>query len=334
MNRIFSGVRPTGNIHLGNYLGAIRNWVSLQNQMDENLFCIVDLHALTTLEDRENLADHTRLMAAAYIAAGINPAQSFIFVQSHVSAHTELAWFLSCITPLGALNRMTQFKEKSGKNQENSCLGLYAYPVLMAADILLYRATYVPVGDDQKQHVEFARDMAGLFNRTFKREVFPLPNPLIEDRGRRLRSLRNGAVKMSKSDISDYSRINLMDDADTIALKIRKAKTDADPLPANVKDLENRLEALNLVNIYAELSDQAPAEVCRSFEGHFFASFKKSLTDLLIDKILPLGEEMRRLLQDEGELDSILSRGAHHARALAHQHMTEIRESMGLLKPL
>jgi len=253
MKRILSGIRPTGDIHLGNYLGAIRNWVAMQYEMEENLFCIVDLHALTTLEDVKGLKDNTQLMAAAYLASGIDLTKSNIFVQSHVPAHTELAWILSCITPMGWLNRMTQFKEKAGKHRENACLGLYAYPVLMAADMLIYKATHVPVGDDQKQHLEITRDIAGLFNREFNRDVFPLPEPIIKGAGMRVMSLRDGTSKMSKSDISDYSRINMMDDADTLALKIRKAKTDADALPADVKDLEMRPEAANLINMLRKL---------------------------------------------------------------------------------
>jgi len=333
MKRILSGIRPTGDIHLGNYLGAIRNWVAMQYEMEENLFCIVDLHALTTLEDVKGLKDNTQLMAAAYLASGIDLTKSNIFVQSHVPAHTELAWILSCITPMGWLNRMTQFKEKAGKHRENACLGLYAYPVLMAADMLIYKATHVPVGDDQKQHLEITRDIAGLFNREFNRDVFPLPEPIIKGAGMRVMSLRDGTSKMSKSDISDYSRINMMDDADTLALKIRKAKTDADALPADVKDLEMRPEAANLINIYASLSDQTAAQVCKTFAGNFFSTFKKDLIDLLVAKILPIGQEMQRLLKDKGELDQILSGGANRANALAETHMKEVREVVGLLAP-
>lgn len=333
MKRIFSGIRPTGDIHLGNYLGAIRNWVSMQHQMDENLFCMVDLHALTTISDSKNLADHTRLVAAAYIASGIDPKRSSIFVQSHVPAHTELAWIFSCLTPMGWLNRMTQFKEKAGKHRENACLGLLAYPVLMAADVLMYKATHVPVGEDQKQHVELMRDIAGAFNREFNKDVFPIPEPVIMGAGTRVMSLRDGTSKMSKSDISDYSRIHMMDDADTLALKIRKAKTDAEPLPAKVKDLEGRPEALNLINIYAALSDQSPDQVCQKYEGSNFSTFKKELTDLLVAKILPIGQEMQRLLKDKGELDQLLARGAQHASELAEKHMKEIRDVVGLLLP-
>ena len=334
MKRVFSGVRPTGDIHLGNYLGAIRNWVTLQNQADENLFCIVDLHALTTLDDATDLADHSRMAAAAYIASGINPDRSSIFVQSHVPAHTGLSWILSCLTPLGWLNRMTQFKEKAGKNRDNACLGLYAYPVLMAADILIYKATHVPVGEDQKQHLEVARDIAGLFNREFKADIFPLPEPMITGPATRVMSLRDGSSKMSKSDLSGYSRLHLTDDESTIALKIRKAKTDADPLPFHANELANRPEALNLVNIYAALSDQSADQVCQKFAGSYFSAFKEDLTGLLTEKILPIGKEMHRLMQDRHELDQTLKRGAACANGLAEGHMRDLRETIGLLKAL
>jgi tryptophanyl-tRNA synthetase len=333
MKRVLSGIRPTGEIHLGNYLGAIRNWVTLQNEMDENLFCIVDLHALDTIENIKDLADKTRLVAAAYLACGIDLSKSKIFVQSHVPNHTELAWIFSCITPLGWLNRMTQFKEKAGKHRDNASLGLYAYPVLMAADILIYKATHVPVGEDQKQHIEITRDIAGLFNRHFNKEVLPLPEPIIQGAGMRVMSLRDGTSKMSKSDASDYSRISLIDDADTIALKIRKAKTDTDPLPSELKNLESRPEAENLVNIFAALSNQTPSQVCQNFAGHNFSSFKKELTELMNSTILPIGREIHRLLNDRAELDQILFDGARQANEIAEVHMKEIREAVGLLKP-
>lgn len=332
MKRILSGVRPTGEIHLGNYLGAIRNWVALQHKAQENLFCIVDLHALTTVEESHGLANNTRTVAAAYLAAGIDPKCAAIFSQSHVAEHSELAWIFGCLTPLGWLNRMTQFKDKAGKKTEQACLGLLAYPVLMAADILLYRASHVPVGDDQKQHLELARDIAGVFNRRYTREFFSLPEPIIlETAAARIMSLRDGNVKMSKTDTSDYSRINLMDSADVIALKIRKARTDAEPLPSDPKELENRPEALNLVTIFASLSDQLPAQVCQSYAGHLFSGFKKDLTDLLIEKIGPIGAEMHRLLADTPYLDTILHTGAQKARVLAKDHMKSIREIMGLM---
>src|SRR5580658_3124318 len=254
MNRIFSGVQPTGNLHLGNYLGAIRNWVRLQRDFD-CIFCIVDLHALTLPQDPAQLRAQTREVTAAYIAAGIDPDRCIIFNQSTVSGHAELSWLLGCLTPLGWLNRMTQFKEKAGKTRDEAGLGLYAYPVLMAADILLYKATHVPVGEDQKQHLELSRDIAGAFNRQYNVDFFPLPEPQILGEATRVMSLRDGTKKMSKSDESDYSRINLTDDADAIALKIKKAKTDAEPLPAALADLQKRPEADNLVTIYAALAD-------------------------------------------------------------------------------
>jgi tryptophanyl-tRNA synthetase len=332
MKRILSGVRPTGEIHLGNYLGAIRNWVTLQHKAEENLFCIVDLHALTTVEESHDLANNTRTVAAAYLAAGIDPKHAAIFSQSHVAEHSELAWILGCLTPLGWLNRMTQFKDKAGKKTEQAHLGLLAYPVLMAADILLYRASHVPVGEDQKQHLELARDIAGVFNRRYNQEFFSLPEPVIlETAAARIMSLRDGTAKMSKTDTSDYSRINLMDPADLIALKIRKAKTDAEPLPTDPKALENRPEALNLITIFAALNDQTTLQVCQTYAGHLFSSFKKDLTDLLIDKIGPLGAEMRHLLADITYLDTILHAGAQKAQTLARAHMQSIRDVMGIM---
>lgn len=330
--RVFSGVRPTGEIHLGNYLGAIRNWVAMQNLAQENIFCIVDLHSLTTIEETSHLADHTLMTAAAYLAAGIDPSKSIIFAQSHVPAVTHLAWIFGCLTPLGWLNRMTQFKEKAGKHKELSCLGLYAYPVLMAADILLYKATHVPVGEDQKQHLELARDIAGTFNRRFEKEVFPLPEPMIQGLGTRVMSLRDGRTKMSKSDPSDYSRILLMDDPDTIQLKIRKAKTDMEPIPATIDMLSDRPEALNLINIYAALSNQSANDVCAWFEGSQFAPFKKELADLLIDTITPMGNRMRELLEDRGSLITLLKSGAQHAKTLANKHISEISKAIGMLE--
>jgi len=331
MKRILSGIRPTGGLQLGNYLGAIRNWVALQETFDDCLFCIVDLHALDTLADTSTLKNDTREMAAAYIACGIDSARFPIFVQSHVPAHTELAWILGCLTPLGWLNRMTQFKDKAGKNQENALLGLYAYPVLMAADILIYKATHVPVGEDQKQHVEFTRDLAGLFNRTFNVDFFHLPEPMIFGEAMRVMSLRDGTVKMSKSDASDYSRINLLDDADTIALKIRKARTDGDPLPDNLENLKDRPEARNLINIYAALSGETAAQICVQFAGSYFSTFKKDLSDLLIAVLEPIGAKMHQLLREKDELDAVLQRGAESANKLANQHMQEIRNIVGFL---
>src|SRR6185437_4261198 len=282
MNRIFSGVQPTGNLHLGNYLGAIRNWVALQRQY-ECIFCIVDLHALTLPQDPAQLKAQTREVTAAYIASGIDPERCIIFNQSMVSGHAELAWLLSCLTPLGWLNRMTQFKEKAGKQREEAGLGLYAYPVLMAADIILYKATHVPVGEDQKQHLELSRDIAGAFNRRYGVEFFPLPEPMIFGTATRVMSLRDGTKKMSKSDTSDYSRINMTDDADAIALKIRKAKTDPQPLPETVAAAEARPEADNLVGIYAALSGVSLGEAVQRFAGWNFSDFKAELADLAAD---------------------------------------------------
>src|SRR5215468_2163064 len=306
MNRIFSGVQPTGNLHLGNYLGAIRNWVALQHDY-ECIFCIVDLHALTLPQDPAELMASTREVTAAYIAAGIDPERCIIFNQSMVSAHTELAWLLGCLTPLGWLNRMTQFKEKAGKNREMAGLGLYAYPILMAADILVYRATHVPVGEDQKQHLELSRDIAQKFNGDYAASMarlglgasfFPLPEPLIQGPATRVMSLRDGTKKMSKSDSSDYSRINLTDDAEAIAQKIRKAKTDPEPLPSEEKGLEKRPEADNLVGIFAALANASKATVLSQFGGGQFSTFKSALVDLAVAKLGPIGAEMKRLVAD------------------------------------
>ncbi len=331
IKRVLSGVRPTGSIHLGNYLGAIRNWVDFQPNVEENFFCIVDLHALTTVEETQNLTDNSRIVAAAYIASGIDPQKSSIFVQSHIAAHAELSWILGCLTPLGWLNRMTQFKDKAGKHKDLACLGLYAYPVLMAADILVYKATHVPVGEDQKQHLELARDLAGLFNRQFSAEVFPLPEPIIMGPGTRVMSLRDGKSKMSKSEISEFSRINLMDTPEEIALKIRKAKTDTDPLPDHIDHLTDRPEARNLINIYAALSGKSDQEICAQYAGSTFAPFKADLTDLLIAKLSPIRERMVELLKNPHELDLILQKGAEKARSLAERHMHEVRQVIGML---
>ena len=331
MGRILSGIQPTGNLHLGNYLGAIRNWVKLQDT-HENLFCIVDLHALTTLPDPQRMALWTREVAAAYIAAGIKPEKSIIFPQSAVAAHSELAWIFSCLTPLGWLNRMTQFKEKAGKHREQANLGLYAYPVLMAADILIYKATHVPVGEDQKQHLELARDIAGAFNRQYGKDYFELPEPFILKTAARVMSLRDGTSKMSKSDSSDYSRIHFMDDGDTIALKIRKAKTDPDPLAGTPGEMENRPEALNLLGIYAALADKTLEETCRHFEGASFSTLKRDLTDQLIATMEPIRSTMLSLLKDPVTLDKILAKGSEDASVLATQHLKEIKEIVGFLR--
>jgi tryptophanyl-tRNA synthetase len=332
MNRIFSGVQPTGNLHLGNYLGAISNWVRLQNDYD-CIFCIVDLHALTLPQDPAQLRQQTREVTAAYIAAGIDPERCIIFNQSTVSAHAELAWLLGCLTPLGWLNRMTQFKEKAGKVREEAGLGLYAYPVLMAADIILYKATHVPVGEDQKQHLELSRDVAGAFNRRYEVEFFPLPEPLIFGAATRVMSLRDGTKKMSKSDTSDYSRINMTDDAETIGLKIRKAKTDPHPLPASIEEAEKRPEADNLLGIYAALADMSREAAIANFAGRNFSDFKRELGDLAAEILGRIGGEMQRLMADPGYIDGVLRRGTERANAIAAPHLREVFDIMGLLRP-
>jgi len=332
MNRIFSGIQPTGNPHLGNYLGAIRTWVALQHDY-ECIFCIVDLHALTLPQDPAELVASTREVTAAYIAAGVDPESCIIFNQSMVSAHAELAWLLACLTPLGWLNRMTQFKEKAGKNREVAGLGLYAYPVLMAADILVYKATHVPVGEDQKQHLELARDIAGAFNHRYERQFFPLPEPQIFGTATRVMSLRDGTKKMSKSDSSDYSRINMTDDADAIALKIRRAKTDPEPLPATITDLERRPEADNLIGIYAALSGLSREQAVARFAGQNFSSFKDELSELAVAELGRIGGEMGRLMADPGYIDGVLRRGAERAGAIAYPVLREAQAISGLLRP-
>jgi tryptophanyl-tRNA synthetase len=342
MKRIFSGVQPTGNLHLGNYLGAIRNWVKLQESYD-CLYCIVDMHAITTWQDPAQLRDQTRIVAAAYLAAGIDARRHIIFNQSQVPAHAQLAWIFNCVARLGWLNRMTQFKEKAGKDRENASVGLYAYPNLMAADILAYKATHVPVGEDQKQHLELARDIAQKFNNDFGVNFFPLPEPLIFGAATRVMSLRDGSKKMSKSDASDYSRINMTDDADAVALKIRKAKTDPDPLPGpdalrpdgglDPAAEAARPEAFNLLGIYAALSDKPLAEVLAEFEGKEFSFFKQVLADLAIATVGQIGHEMKRLLSQPGEIDSVLRDGAERARALAGPVMAEVEDIVGFLRP-
>lgn len=331
MKRVLSGIRPTGIIHLGNYLGAVKQWVNDFDALAENLFCIVDLHALTTLEESEKLSENSRLMAATYMACGLDPEKCAIFVQSHVPAHTELSWILSCITPLGWLNRMTQFKEKAGKSQESANLGLYAYPVLMAADILIYRSTHVPVGEDQKQHVELSRDIAGAFNRRFGEDYFVLPEPIIKGTATRVMSLRDGSSKMSKSDVSDYSRIHLTDDAETIEKKIKKAKTDADLIASSMKDMENRLEAKNLINILAAMTKRAPDALCQEFSGQNFSTLKGALIDVLQKEILPIGQQIDALMKDKLSLDRVLKRGAEQANAIANQHLSEVKKLIGIL---
>ncbi len=332
--RVLSGMQPTNTLHLGNYLGALKNWVALQERM-ECLYCVVDLHAITQdsgYGKAEALRHATREVAAAYIAAGIDPDKSPVFNQARVPEHSELSWILSCVARLGWLDRMTQFKEKTGKHKERASVGLYTYPVLMAADILVYRATHVPVGEDQKQHLELARDIAQKFNNDFgMSDFFPLPEPVISGPATRVMSLRDGAKKMSKTDESDMSRINLTDDADTVANKIRKARTDPEPLPAEPKELESRPEAQNLVNIFAALGDETVDAVVTRFAGQQFSAFKSELADLAVAKLTPIGAQMRRLMGDPAELDRILSAGALKARAIAEPIMKEVRKAVGFL---
>ena len=338
--RIFSGVQPTGNLHLGNYLGAITKFVALQNDHD-CLYCVVDLHAITIWQDPAELARNTREVTAAFIAAGLDPKRSILFNQSQVAAHTELAWVFNCVARLGWLNRMTQFKEKAGKDKEAASVGLYAYPNLMAADILVYQATHVPVGEDQKQHLELARDIAQKFNNDFASSIakagyadgfFPLPEPLIQGPATRVMSLRDGSKKMSKSDPSDLSRINLADDADTIARKFQKAKTDPAPLPSEEAGLAARPEADNLVGIFAALTSQTRVDVLNDYGGKQFSDFKKALTDAAIAKLGPIGSQMRQLMADPAEIDRILGDGSQRARSLAAPIMSEVKEIVGFVR--
>ena len=330
MNRIFSGVQPTGNLHLGNYLGAIRNFVGLQNDY-ECIYCVVDLHAITVWQDPKELVGNTREVTAAFLAAGIDPKGSIIFNQSQVSAHAQLAWIFNCIARLGWLNRMTQFKEKAGKHRENASVGLYAYPNLMAADIMAYRATHVPVGEDQKQHLELTRDIAQKFNNDFGVEFFPIVEPLIFGEATRVMSLRDGSKKMSKSDPSDQSRITFTDTADEISKKIRRAKTDPEELPSETEGLKERPEASNLVGIYAALSNQTSADVLREFGGRGFGDFKPALAELAIEKLAPISDEMRKLMADPGHIDAVLADGAERARAIAEPILSEVHEIVGLI---
>jgi tryptophanyl-tRNA synthetase len=331
MNRIFSGIQPTGNLHLGNYLGAVRNWVRLQNDF-ECLFCVVDLHAITVWQDPAELKSHTREVAAAVLAAGIDPDKNILFVQSHNPDHARLAWIFNCVARMGWLNRMTQFKDKAGKNRENASVGLFAYPNLMSADILAYKATHVPVGEDQKQHLELARDTAQKFNNDYGVSLFPLPEPVILAQAARIMSLRDGTKKMSKSDESDYSRINMTDDADTIQLKLRKAKTDPLPLPDSVEGLEGRPEAANLLDIWGALADSDRAQSVARFAGKSFSDFKKDLADLAVSVLAPISAEMSRYLADPAELDRILKTGAAAARALSGPVLAEVEEAVGFLR--
>jgi tryptophanyl-tRNA synthetase len=329
--RIFSGVQPTGNLHLGNYLGALRNWVKLQHD-HECLFCVVDMHAITVRQEPSELHRATLEVAAAMVACGIDAEKHIVFNQSAVPGHAQLAWIFNCIARIGWLNRMTQFKEKAGKDRENASVGLYAYPNLMAADVLLYKATRVPVGEDQKQHLELANDIAQKFNHDFGRTVFPMIEPLILGPAARVMSLRDGTKKMSKSDASDQSRINLTDDADAIALKVRRAKTDPEPLPSEEAGLEGRPEARNLVGIYAALTDMHLGAVLAEHGGKPFSAFKAALTDLLVASLSPIAAEMRRLVGDPGAVEAILRRGAERARALAAPVLAEVEETVGFVR--
>src|ERR1700736_812324 len=344
VERVFSGVQPTGNLHLGNYLGAIVNFVKLQ-ETHNCLYCVVDMHALTQPVEvwggPMELARNAREVTAAFIASGIDPTKHIVFNQSQVSGHAELAWLFNCVARVGWLNRMTQFKDKAGKDREAASVGLYDYPVLMAADILVYRATHVPVGEDQKQHLELSRDIAQKFNNDFGDSIrghgfndgvfFPLPEPVITGPATRVMSLRDGTKKMSKSDPSDYSRINLTDDADTIAQKIRKAKTDPEPLPTEEKGLESRAEADNLVGIYAALAETTKSEVLAEFGGAQFSGFKSNLVDLAVAKLSPIAAEMKRLTKDEAYVDQVLSEGADRARAIASETMSAVKDIVGFI---
>ena len=331
--KIFSGVQPTGNLHLGNYLGAIKNFVELSNDKNnECIFCVVDLHAITVKQDPTELRNNILETVATFIASGIDPEKSIIFNQSKVSAHAEVAWILSCVARMGWLNRMTQFKEKAGKDKEKASVGLYSYPVLMAADILLYDSTHVPVGDDQKQHLELSRDIAQKFNNDFKCEnFFPLPEPLISKNISRVMSLRDGRKKMSKSEESAYSRINLKDSADEINKKIKKAKSDSEPIPENLKLLEKKPEALNLLNIYAVLSKVKLEKVLSEMSGKEYSFLKTKLAEILISEIIPVGKEIQKLLDDKSYLKGILKKGSEKANILAEENLKNVRDIVGLI---
>jgi len=338
--RVFSGVQPTGNLHLGNYLGAIKRFAELQDHYD-CIYCVVDLHAITVWQDPAELPHAIREVTAAFIACGIDPRKHIVFNQSQVAEHAELAWIFNCVARLGWLNRMTQFKEKAGKDRENASVGLYAYPTLMAADILVYRATHVPVGDDQKQHLELSRDIAQKFNNDFGRAIhergygdafFPLPEPLITGEATRVMSLRDGSKKMSKSDASDQSRINLTDDTDTIALKIRRAKTDPEPLPGEEKGLAARPEADNLVGIFAALAGMSRASVLREYGGAQFSIFKSALTELAVEKLAPITAEMKRLQKDPVTIDAVLAEGSARAQKLAGETMKAVKDIVGFVR--
>lgn len=331
--RVFSGIKPSGGLTLGNYLGAIKRFVQTQDaRTHETIYCVVDLHAITVWQDPGELKSATREVAAGFLASGIDPERSILFNQSQVSQHAELGWIFNCVARVGWMDRMTQFKEKAGKNAEKQSLGLYAYPSLMAADILLYHATHVPVGEDQKQHVELTRDIAAKFNHDYRTDFFPLTIPVIEGPAMRVMNLRDGTRKMSKSGESDMERINMTDDADTIARKLQKARTDAEPLPEAPEGLEGRPEARNLVDIYAALSDLSPAEVLAQFAGAGWGRFKPALAELAVDRLAPISAEMKRLTSDPAEIDRLLARGAERAREIAEPILARTYEIVGLLR--
>jgi len=329
--KIFSGVQPTGNLHLGNYLGAIKNFVDLNNETDNKcVFCVVDLHAITVYQNPKELRNNIRETVATFIASGIDPKKSIIFNQSKVSAHSETAWILSCVARMGWLNRMTQFKEKAGKDKEKASIGLYSYPVLMAADILLYDTTHVPVGDDQKQHLELCRDIAQKFNNDFKiDDFFKVPEPLIQKEFSRIMSLKDGSKKMSKSELSDLSRINLTDNEDQIINKIKKAKTDPLPLPETLEEIEKRPEAKNLIGIYSSLVNQSLEKSIMEFSGKNFSEFKENLSQVLVEKIVPISTEVKKLLNEKEYLDTILSEGSEKANKIASKKVNKIHEIVG-----
>jgi tryptophanyl-tRNA synthetase len=338
---VFSGVQPTGNLHLGNYLGAVKRFVEMQAREAQCLYCVVDMHAITVWQDPEALRGQIREVTAAFLAAGIDPKRSIVFNQSQVPQHAELAWVFNCVARLGWLNRMTQFKEKAGKDRENASIGLYDYPVLMAADILAYRATHVPVGEDQKQHLELTRDIAQKFNTDFSKSIaahghgeafFPITEPLIGGPAARVMSLRDGSKKMSKSDPSDNARINLTDEADTIAQKIRRAKTDSEPLPSEIAGLKERPEADNLVGIYAALAGITREAVLRDFGGAQFSTFKPALADLAVTNLAPIAGEMRRLTADPGHIDAVLADGAGRAETIAAQTLDAVKDIVGFVR--
>ena len=329
--KIFSGVQPSGNLHLGNYLGAIKNFVELNNNNENDcIFCVVDLHAITVNQDPKVLKNNIRETVATFIASGIDPKKSIIFNQSQVSAHSEVAWILSCVARMGWLNRMTQFKEKAGKDKEKASIGLYSYPILMASDILLYDSTHVPVGDDQKQHLELCRDIAQKFNNDFNVEdFFKIPEPLIKKEFSRIMSLKDGLKKMSKSELSDLSRINLTDEKDQIINKIKKAKTDPLPLPSTVDEMNKRPEAKNLLGIYSSLTGSSLAETMMKFSGKNFSDFKETLSQVLVDKIIPISIEIKKLLSEKNYLDSILAEGSKKAAEIASKKIKKIHEIVG-----